>query len=71
MRKKNELTPFGVTVKVALLERGMESRELARRIGTSPVQISRILHGEQPGHAIVPKIVRILGIEQERKEMRA
>ena len=42
MGKRSELTPFGRQVKIRLLERGMDASELARRVGTSPVQISRM-----------------------------
>ena len=67
MRKKNDLTPFGIAVKLELMKRGMEAQELASQIGTSPVQISRILHGEQPGFEIAPQIAGILGIEWIRE----
>ena len=63
MGKRSELTPFGRQVKIRLLERGMDAAELARRIGTSPVQISRILHGKRPGHQQIPQIASVLGIE--------
>lgn len=63
MGKRSELTPFGRQVKIRLLERGMDAGELARRVGTSPVQISRILHGKRPGHEQIPKIASELGIE--------
>ena len=49
MRQTSEITPFGRRVKIRLLEMNMDARELARRVGTSPVQISRILHGKRPG----------------------
>ena len=63
MGKRSELTPFGRQVKIRLLERGMDASELARRVGTSPVQISRILHGKRPGREQIPKIASELGIE--------
>ena len=63
MGKRSELTPFGRQVKIRLLERGMDAVELARRVGTSPVQISRILHGKRPGREQIPKIASELGIE--------
>lgn len=63
MGKRSELTPFGRLVKIRLLERGMDARELARRIGTSPVQVSRILHGKRPGHEQIPQIASLLNIE--------
>lgn len=61
----SELTMFGRQVKIRLLERDMEARELAERIGTSPVQLSRILHGKRPGHAQIPMIARELDIDME------
>lgn len=61
--KMSELTPFGRQVKIRLLEREMDARELAEQIGTSPVQISRILHGKRPGHEQIPMIARLLDID--------
>lgn len=61
----SELTVFGRQVKIRLLEKDMEARELAERIGTSPVQLSRILHGKRPGHAQIPKIASVLDIDME------
>lgn len=63
MGNRSELTPFGRQVKIRLLERGMDASELAQRIGTSPVQISRILHGKRPGREQIPKIARVLDID--------
>lgn len=66
MSKLNELTPFGRQVKLRLLEVGMDARELADRVGTSPVQISRILHGTRPGRKQIPKIARELNIDMDK-----
>lgn len=63
MGNRSELTPFGRQVKIRLLERGMDANELARRVGTSSVQISRILHGKRPGREQIPKIARVLDIQ--------
>lgn len=63
--KMSELTAFGRQVKIRLLEREMDARELAQRIGTSPVQISRILHGKRPGHEQIPMIAQLLDIDLE------
>ena len=68
MGKRSELTPFGRQVKIRLLERGMDASELARRVGTSPVQISRILHGKHPGREQIPKIASELGIELDENQ---
>ena len=61
----SELTAFGRQVKIRLLERDMDARELAKRIGTSPVQISRILHGKRPGREQIPMIAQLLDIDLE------
>ena len=61
----SELTPFGRQVKIRLLEKQMDARQLAEQIGTSPVQISRILHGKRPGHEQIPQIARLLDIDLE------
>ena len=62
MRRNSDLTPFGRRVKIRLLELDMDARELAEAVGTSPVQISRILHGKRPGREQIPKIADVLGI---------
>lgn len=63
MGKQSDITPFGRLVKIRLLERGMNARELAQAVGTSPVQISRILHGKRPGREQVPRIAQVLDIQ--------
>lgn len=65
MKKDSELTPFGRRVKIRLLEMNMDARDLAELIGTSPVQISRILHGKRPGREQIPQIAGLLGIDLE------
>ena len=68
MRQTSEITPFGRRVKIRLLEMNMDARELARRVGTSPVQISRILHGKRPGREQITRIAQVLGIEVDDTE---
>lgn len=62
MRNTSEITPFGCRVKIRLLELDMDAKELAEQVGTSPVQISRILHGKRPGRKQIPKIAKVLGL---------
>lgn len=62
MRNTSEITPFGRRVKIRLLELDMDAKELAEQVGTSPVQISRILHGKRPGRKQIPKIAKVLGL---------
>lgn len=68
MKKSSTLTPFGKLVKIKLLEMDMDARDLAKMIGTNPVQISRILHGKRPGHGQVKQIARILDIPIENEQ---
>ncbi len=68
MRGASDITPFGRRVKIRLLELGMDARELAAAVGTSEVQISRIIHGKRPGHDQIPRIADVLGIPQEEIE---
>lgn len=65
MRNNSKLTPFGKQVKIRLLEMDMKACDLATQIGTSPVQISRILHGIRPGKKQVKRIAEILDIEDQ------
>lgn len=65
MSRANDITPFGRRVKIRLLELGMDARELAAAVGTSEVQISRIIHGKRPGHDQIPRIAEVLGIPRD------
>ena len=68
MRKSSDLTPFGRRVKIRLLELDMDARDLAEAVGTSPVQISRILHGKRPGREQIPRIADVLGLRAAEEE---
>lgn len=68
MSRSSEITPFGRRVKIRLLELGMDARELAAAVGTSEVQISRIIHGKRPGYEQIPRIADVLGIPLEEIE---
>lgn len=68
MRKNSDLTPFGRQVKIRLLELDMDARDLAEAVGTSPVQISRILHGKRPGREQIPRIADVLGLRADEEE---
>lgn len=68
MNSRSNITPFGRRVKIRLLELGMNAGDLAAAVGTSEVQISRIIHGKRPGHEQIPRIAQVLGIEIEEDE---
>lgn len=57
------LTPFGVAVKKALIDKGMTQVELARQIGISKQYVSDILHGLKRGRNHVPNIVTLLEMD--------
>lgn len=68
MSRSSDITPFGRRVKIRLLELGMDARELAAAVGTSEVQISRIIHGKRPGHDQIPRIAEVLSIPLDEIE---
>lgn len=54
---------IGERIKAVLDSKGMSQRELARRIGKHPSEISEIVRGERdPGMAMVEKIAAGLGV---------
>lgn len=71
MRRATDITPFGRRVKIRLLELGMDARQLAAAVGTSEVQISRIIHGKRPGYDQIPRIAEVLNIPLEEIEQAA
>lgn len=68
MSRLSDITPFGRRVKIRLLELNMDARELAAAVGTSEVQISRIIHGKRPGYDQIPRIAEVLGIPLDEIE---
>lgn len=64
--KTRQLTPLGVAIKKALVERNMTQVQLAERLHVSSKYISLILYGERSGEKYISKIATILDIELER-----
>ncbi|TCL43196.1 helix-turn-helix domain-containing protein [Harryflintia acetispora] len=71
MYTKRELTPFGVAVKKALIDRRMTQQELARRIGTSRQYLDLILFGQRAGTQYVTRIIKALDLRIEDNEKTA
>lgn len=67
MRSSN-LTPFGKLVVKALVDQGMTSAELARRVGTTPQYLSRVLHGARTGEKHIPAIIAALSLDPRKVE---
>lgn len=62
---KQKMTPFGIAVKKRLIEMGKTQVWLADQIGTSKGYLRHIFHGERSGKMYIPKIRRILGLDEE------
>ncbi|HCX64908.1 MAG TPA: transcriptional regulator [Eubacteriaceae bacterium] len=60
---KRALTPFGMEVKMKLIESGKTQKQLAEEIGASRVYLSMILYGKRSGDKYKDQIKRNLGIE--------
>ena len=45
MKEKQTITPFGKQVKIALMDRGMTSKELAKELGFSQSTICDVIFG--------------------------
>lgn len=63
--RKRQLTPFGITVKKRLIEKGMTQVWLAEEIGTSNKYLNLILYGDRAGKKYIDKIVSLLDIDPE------
>ena len=65
MKGKWKLTPFGMKVKMRLLEKDMTVSELADRIGVKQSYLSQVLYGDKKGYKYMDQICTILEIERE------
>jgi len=63
MRKKWELSPFGVKAKKRLVEKGMTQTELAKKLGFSVWYIGVIFRGNGGSDEAIEKIAKELGIK--------
>lgn len=63
--QKRQLTPFGITVKKRLVERGMTQIQLAEEVGTSNKYMNLILYGDRTGEKYIQKIASVLEIDPE------
>lgn len=63
--KTRKLTPLGVAIKKALIDKGMTQVELADYIGVQPNYINLILHGERSGKKYLNHIASLLELEPE------
>jgi transcriptional regulator with XRE-family HTH domain len=63
--RKRQLTPFGMTVKKRLIEKGMTQIRLAEEIGTSKNYVNLILYGERTGKKYIHKIAAVLDINPD------
>ena len=61
MRK---LTPMGVKIKKALIDKGMTQVQLADQLGVNPRYINHIIHGERSGRKYMSEIIRILELNE-------
>lgn len=55
-------TGFGKLVKKRLIDKNMTATQLAKRLGTTPQYLNKILHGERSGEKYMGAIVEILNI---------
>ncbi|URZ02915.1 helix-turn-helix domain-containing protein [Clostridium felsineum] len=67
MNKKRCLTPFAITCKKVMLEKGMSQTELAKKVGTSTKYLDLVFHGERAGKKYMVAIVKELNINIDTK----
>lgn len=65
---KNKCTAFGIKVKMALIEQGMSSKELAERIGYTTSTISDVIYGRNDCALTRWAIAKELGLEEGRND---
>ena len=59
-----KLTPLGVQIKKALIDKNMSQVELAEQVGTSKQYLNLILYGERSGKKYMDQIKDVLELEQ-------
>ncbi|ASN72398.1 hypothetical protein 10S7_21 [uncultured Caudovirales phage] len=64
--KTRKLTPLGVVIKKALIDKGMTQVQLADNLGVNPKYINLILHGERSGKKYLDDIANLLELEPEK-----
>lgn len=64
------LTPFGKLCKSGRIALGMTMREMAKLVGSSPLEVSQIEQGKQegPAHYII-LVMQVLGLDLEDVEL--
>ena len=63
MRKSKHCTPFGMQVKIKLLEQNMTNRDLARKIGMADSTVCDVIFGRNKRHETREIIADALNIE--------
>ena len=69
MRSDRKVTEFGKAIRKRLIDLDMNQTDLARRIGTSKVTITYIIHGDRnPGRweAAIREILGLSSAEDEK-----
>lgn len=64
--KNRRLTPLGVEIKKALIDKGMTQVELADSLGVNPRYINLILYGERSGKKYLDHISSLLDIDTKK-----
>lgn len=60
-----ELTPLGIRIKKRLIDVGKTQAQLALEVGTSAMYLNLIMYGDRSGKTFLPKIKRLLQLEDE------
>lgn len=63
-RKKMTLTPYGIDVKKALLDRQITQTEFCDKYKIPISRFSEVLHGTRPGNKYREIIAKVLGVEE-------
>lgn len=65
MSNLKKCTPFGMKVKIALLQKNMTNQELAQKLGYANSTISDVIFGRNSSKKTKALIAKALGIEDE------
>ena len=68
MRKSKHCTPFGMQVKIKLLEQNMTNRDLARKIGMADSTVCDVIFGRNKRQETREIIAAALNIEMRIEE---
>ena len=67
MRRKRELTEFGLWVKRKLLELGFEQKDFVKEVGISETYLIDLMYGGRSGEEMKKRIIEVINTLEVKK----